>query len=112
MWWIYFDFTTGRAPGDSRTSQYMWGYGHYFLFGPVAAIGAGLALSVEWITDHHHVALTEQGVAMVLGSAVATILLALMFIESVAERGYELREVLVSSPERSGRSVRPCSRPP
>jgi low temperature requirement protein LtrA len=95
LWWIYFDYTTGRAPAGSRTAQYMWGYGHYFLFAAIAAIGAGLALSVEWLTDHDHVALPEQGVAMVVGSAIATILLVMMFIESVAEHEYGRRDVLV-----------------
>jgi low temperature requirement protein LtrA len=95
LWWIYFDFTTGGAPAGGRSSQYMWGYGHYFLFAAIAAVGAGLALSVEWLTDHDHFALPEQGVAMVVGVAVATILLVLMFIESVAERGYARRDVLM-----------------
>jgi low temperature requirement protein LtrA len=95
LWWIYFNFTTDGAPGGSRTAQAAWGYGHYFLFAAVAAVGAGLALSVEWLTDHDHVALPEWGVAMVVGAAVATILLVLMFIESVAERGHGRRHVLV-----------------
>jgi low temperature requirement protein LtrA len=95
VWWIYFEFTTGRAPAGSRTSQAVWGYGHYFLFAAIAAVGAGLALSVEWLTDHEHVALPEQGVALVVGAAVATILLVLMFIESVAEHGHEWRDALV-----------------
>ena len=95
LWWIYFDFTTGRAPAGSRTAQYVWGYGHYFLFAAIAAVGAGLALSVEWLTDHHHVALPEQGVAMVVSAAVATILLVMTFIESVAEHEHGRRDVLV-----------------
>lgn len=95
LWWNYFDFTTGRAPEGSRSSQYVWGYGHYFLFAAIAAVGAGLALSADWITDHQHVALPEQGVAMVVGSAIATILLVMMFIESVAEHEYGRRDVLV-----------------
>ena len=87
LWWIYFDFCTGEAAGGSRPSQYLWGYGHFFLFAAIAAIGAGLSLSVEWIVDHHHVALPEWGVAMVIGAAVATILVTIAFIESLAEQG-------------------------
>ena len=32
LWWIYFDFSTGRAPELGRVPQIVWGYGHYFLF--------------------------------------------------------------------------------
>lgn len=95
LWWIYFEFTTGRAPAGERSAQFVWGYGHYFLFAAIAAVGAGLALSVEWIIDPQHVALPEWGVAMVVGVAVATILLVMMLIESVAERGYPSRHALV-----------------
>ena len=55
LWWIYFDFMSGRAPEKSRLSQYLWSYGHYFLFASLAALGAGLALAVEWLTDAEHV---------------------------------------------------------
>jgi low temperature requirement protein LtrA len=95
LWWIYFDFTTGRAPAGSRAVQIVWGYGHYFLFAAIAAVGAGLSLSAEWLTDPGHIALTDRGVAMVVGAAVATILLVMMFIESFAEPGYPRRHVLV-----------------
>lgn len=95
LWWIYFEFTSGKSPAGNRTAQFVWGYGHYFLFAAIAAVGAGLALSVEWITDHQHVALSAQGVAMVVGAAVATILLVMMLIESVAERGYPRSHAMV-----------------
>lgn len=86
VWWIYFDFTTGRAPALGKRSQYLWGYGHYFVFSCVAAIGAGLSLSVEWLTDPGHVLLPEWGVAMLVGAAVALFLLVIVLIESLAER--------------------------
>jgi low temperature requirement protein LtrA len=88
VWWIYFDFTTGRAPALGKRSQYLWGYGHYFVFAAVAAIGAGLSLSVEWLTDPDHVLLPERGVALLVGGAVAGFLLVVLLIESVAENSY------------------------
>ncbi|MCI0365128.1 MAG: low temperature requirement protein A [Phycisphaerales bacterium] len=90
LWWIYFDFSTGGAPVRSRRAQFLWGYVHYFVFAAIAAIGAGLALSVRWLTEPHEVALPEWGVAMVVGVAVVTFLLTIALIEFAAE-GNNLR---------------------
>jgi low temperature requirement protein LtrA len=95
LWWIYFDFSTGGAPARSRSSQFLWGYVHYFVFAAVAAIGAGLALSVAWLTDREQVALPEWGVAMVIAAAVATFLLTITLIESIAENSYRKRDMLI-----------------
>ena len=46
MWWMYFD----RPVHDLLTSlrkAIIWGYGHYFVFASAAAVGAGLAVSVD-----------------------------------------------------------------
>jgi low temperature requirement protein LtrA len=46
MWWIYFD----RPVHDLLTSlnrALVWGYGHYLVFVAAAAVGAGLAVSVD-----------------------------------------------------------------
>jgi low temperature requirement protein LtrA len=85
VWWIYFDFTSGHAPVLGKRAQYLWGYGHYFVFAALAAIGAGLSLSVTWLTDPAHVHLPLWGVAMVVGAAVAAFLVVIVLIESLAE---------------------------
>ena len=46
LWWLYF----GRPMTDRLTSMrsaFAWGYGHYFVFGSGAAVGAGLAVLVD-----------------------------------------------------------------
>ena len=48
MWWVYFD----RPVHDLLTSlrkAIVWGYGHYFVFAAAAAVGAGLAVSVDQV---------------------------------------------------------------
>jgi low temperature requirement protein LtrA len=95
IWWIYFDFSSGEATAQGRSQQIVWGYGHYFVFASLAAIGAGLALAVEWITEHEHVALPASGVALVIASAVAVFLVTLALIETFAEQAYDLRHALV-----------------
>ncbi len=47
MWWLYFE-----RPGDevlTMTSGFIWGYGHYFVFGSAAALGAGVAVNIDVI---------------------------------------------------------------
>lgn len=88
LWWIYFEFTTGRAPGRDRRAQYRWAGLHYFVFASIAAVGAGLAVAVEWLSDPDHVRLSATGVALVVGAAVAIFLLSIGLIEAVAEDGH------------------------
>jgi len=50
-WWLYFsredaDVLTGNDVG------FVWGFGHYVIFGSVAAFGAGLAARVEFYEEH------------------------------------------------------------
>lgn len=54
MWWIYFEMPRERATEALRATfsarlggAFGWGYGHYFVFGAVAATGAGLAIAVD-----------------------------------------------------------------
>ena len=85
LWWIYFDFCSGHAPARERGAQYFWSYVHYFVFAAIAAIGAGVSLSVEWLTDAAHVRAPEWAVAMLVGGAVAVVLTAIGLIETFAE---------------------------
>lgn len=100
LWWIYFDFTTGRAPERGRVAQYLWGYLHFFVFAALCAVGAGLALSVAWLSDPGHVAMEGWGVAMLVAGSVAVFLLTIALIESVAElnvRGFDILAKLIAS---------------
>jgi low temperature requirement protein LtrA len=99
-WWIYFDFCSGHAPGRGKGAQYLWSYVHYFVFAALAAIGAGLALSVEWLTDPTHVRAPDWSVAMMVGGAVAVFLMSIALIEAFAEGnrdGSHLATKLVAS---------------
>ena len=46
LWWIYFSKPAHRFLTSNRTAI-RWGYGHYFIFGSAAAVGAGLAVNVD-----------------------------------------------------------------
>ena len=51
MWWAYFDNEIAERL-DSRKRAFTWGYGHFFIFIAIAAIGATLAASVDVATHH------------------------------------------------------------
>ena len=46
MWWSYFQQTEHNIT-ESLRSVFLWGYGHFFIFASAAAVGAGLAASVD-----------------------------------------------------------------
>ncbi len=69
MWWVYFD----RPVHDLLTSlgkAIVWGYGHYLVFAAAAAVGAGLAVSVDQVTHHAKVSAAGAGAAVAIPVAV------------------------------------------
>jgi low temperature requirement protein LtrA len=45
VWWWYFEHPSEEGLRLSRQASFVWGYGHYFVFGSVGALGAGLELA-------------------------------------------------------------------
>ena len=70
MWWLYFDHEAGdelaRFGGtlDFRSNPFIYGYGHYFIFGAAAAVGGGLEVAVDVATNHAHIT-GQQGAAVI-----------------------------------------------
>ena len=74
MWWVYFD----RPVHDLLTSLrkgILWGYGHYLVFAAAAAVGAGLAVTVDQVTDRAEVSAVTAGMAVAIPVAVYLICL-------------------------------------
>jgi len=46
MWWLYFD-TPGHEVLANASNGFVWGYGHYLIFGAAAAVGTGIAANVD-----------------------------------------------------------------
>ncbi|WP_426515750.1 low temperature requirement protein A [Diaminobutyricibacter sp. McL0618] len=47
LWWLYFLEPAGAGLEAHRGLSFFWGYGHYFVFASLAALGAGLEVAVE-----------------------------------------------------------------
>lgn len=75
LWWVYFlqpaEDGLIRRPGLA----YFWGYGHYLLFASIAAVGAGLEVSVQVLEHHTEVSQTAAGLAVALPTALVLILI-------------------------------------
>jgi low temperature requirement protein LtrA len=71
MWWIYFDLPAERAVDrirgqftDRLSGAFVWGYGHYVVFGAAAAVGAGLAVAVDQATHRSPLSDAQAGLAI------------------------------------------------
>jgi low temperature requirement protein LtrA len=78
MWWLYFakeahEFLT------SLRAAIVWGYGHYLIFASAAAVGAGLAVNVDYLT--HHAAIGARASAAAFTIPVALFLLAVWALQ-------------------------------
>ena len=58
LWWLYFSREPGpvlaRAQQGGSRLQYLFGFGHYFIFAAAAAVGAGLAARTEYVVHPEH----------------------------------------------------------
>ncbi|MET8123251.1 low temperature requirement protein A [Micromonospora sp. NPDC005189] len=68
LWWLYFD-RPNEAP-DRLPYSLIWGYGHYLIFAAVAAVGAGLGVSVDLRRHLAHVSGITAGYAVAVPIAV------------------------------------------
>ena len=68
LWWLYFLHPAGHGLSERRAASYRWGYGHFFLFAALAAVGAGLEVAVEEAA--HHSTSTTVGYAVAIPVAV------------------------------------------
>jgi low temperature requirement protein LtrA len=88
MWWVYFD----RPVHDLLTSLskgILWGYGHYLVFAAAAAVGAGLAVTVDQVTHRAGVSAVAAGMAVAI--PVSVYLVCLWFLHDRPEyRGTRL----------------------
>ncbi|WP_328654684.1 low temperature requirement protein A [Micromonospora sp. NBC_00330] len=68
LWWLYFD-RPNKAP-DRQPYSLVWGYGHYLIFAAIAAVGAGLSVSVDHERHLAHISQRTVGYAVAVPAAV------------------------------------------
>ncbi len=88
FWWLYFDRPGHEVLGALR-SPFLWGYGHYFVFASAAAVGAGLAVSIDHATGQ--TALSPVFAGMTVAGPVALYLACLWLLHARCERSAAAR---------------------
>jgi low temperature requirement protein LtrA len=78
MWWLYFAKESAQFLTSLRVAI-VWGYGHYLVFGTAAAVGAGLAVNVDFLT--HHAAVGPRAAAAAFTIPVALFLVAVWALQ-------------------------------
>ena len=56
LWWLYFMQPAGDGLAVYRARSFIWGYGHYAVFGALAALGGGLEVVVASVGGEAHIA--------------------------------------------------------
>ena len=69
MWWLYFDQPVHDLLTSTRTA-FVWGYGHLLIFASAAAVGAGLAVSIDRATHHAEIGASGAGAAVAIPVAI------------------------------------------
>ncbi|TNH23503.1 low temperature requirement protein A [Micromonospora orduensis] len=63
MWWLYFDRPVYQLASTPRVAL-LWGYGQYLIFASAAALGAGIAVDVDYQTGAAHLGRMAAGYAV------------------------------------------------
>ncbi|WEO78261.1 low temperature requirement protein A [Cryobacterium sp. SO2] len=93
LWWLYFLEPAGEGLADKRSRSYLWGYGHYFVFASLAALGAGLEVAVAEAGHHLDVAPVALGYAVAI--PVGVFLVLLWAVHAVLVSRSQIRPVVI-----------------
>jgi low temperature requirement protein LtrA len=75
LWWLYFLEPAAEGLRSRRGRSFYWGYGHYFVFASLAALGAGLEVAVQEAAAHSEAANTVVEYAIAIPVALFLLML-------------------------------------
>lgn len=58
LWWTYFLFPFGDLLAERRKEAFVFGYGHFLIYAPLTAVGAGLHVAALYLEHHAHISAT------------------------------------------------------
>jgi low temperature requirement protein LtrA len=93
LWWVYFTMPSGKVLQQFRERGFVWGYGHFFIFGSLAATGAGLHVAAYVIEGVAHIGTVEAMLTVTVPVAVFSI--ALFTLYSLLLRQFDPFHILL-----------------
>ena len=85
LWWLYFLEPAAEGLSSKRGRSFYWGYGHYFVFASLAALGAGLEVAVQAGAADGHAPVTAVEYAIAVPVAVFLLMLYILHAPLVDE---------------------------
>jgi low temperature requirement protein LtrA len=79
MWWVYFLLPAGEVLEHRRDRSFVWGYGHYFLYASIAAVGAGLHVVALYLEHEAHIDATAVMLSVAIPVAVYFVALGFLY---------------------------------
>jgi low temperature requirement protein LtrA len=65
MWWAYFESSTSNLL-TSMPTAFLWGYGHYFIFASIAAVGVGFTVQIDYALHHTEINSITAGMMLAI----------------------------------------------
>jgi len=95
LWWSYFRIGAADGLRVSLRTTFGWAYGHYLVFGSVAALGAGIEVAIE--TEEGSSSVSELVAALSVAIPLAVYLVVLMRLQRRVGSSYPYAQPLVIS---------------
>lgn len=100
MWWAYFDHGIADCL-QNRKRAFTWGYGHFFIFVSIAALGASLAAAVDVSTHQAEISAQLMGwlvaIPLVIYTASLWLLHEAHHLQGIKKWLYPLSTIIVLS---------------
>jgi low temperature requirement protein LtrA len=96
LWWIYYLKPAGEGLSQRPELSFWWGYGHYGIFGSLAALGGGLEVAAAAIGHHIEASDTLVAFAVAVPAAIFLVLVWALHAPMPGSRPGDLPTVLVA----------------
>jgi low temperature requirement protein LtrA len=93
LWWIYFLMPSGEVIARHRERRQLWSYVHLAIFSSLAAVGAGLHVVANALSDDAHIG--GSAALLTIAVPVAILLIVLFMLYSVLLRAVDGFHILL-----------------
>jgi len=75
LWWVYFSEPAAEGLESRRSRSFLWAYGHFFIFGGLAAVGSGLEAVIAEVTARSGAGAMAASLALAIPLAIFVVAL-------------------------------------